>query len=67
MTIKALIFNCILKRSSEKSNTLALVEEVPTLFNGKDIETEILNKHGLLKWNFFGMDLFLMRLKVSFL
>ncbi|WP_156187529.1 hypothetical protein [Peribacillus loiseleuriae] len=49
MTIKALILNCTLKRSSEKSNTLALVEEVPIFFNGKDIETEILNKHGLLK------------------
>lgn len=42
MTLKALVLNCTLKKSSEKSNTLALVEEVTTYFNGKDIETEIL-------------------------
>ncbi|MFJ7975622.1 flavodoxin family protein [Peribacillus sp. NPDC096379] len=42
MTLKVLILNCTLKKSSKKSNTLALVKEVTTYFNGKDIETEIL-------------------------
>lgn len=42
MTLKALVLNCTLKKSSKRSNTLALVKEVTTYFNGKDIETEIL-------------------------
>lgn len=42
MTLKALVLNCTLKKSSKKSNTLALVKEVTTYFNSKDIDTEIL-------------------------
>ncbi|MBA9027117.1 flavodoxin family protein [Peribacillus huizhouensis] len=42
MTLKALVLNCTLKKSSKKSNTFALVEEVTTYFKGKDVETEIL-------------------------
>ncbi|MBS4179079.1 flavodoxin family protein [Bacillus sp. FJAT-49731] len=40
--MKALVLNCTLKKSSEPSNTRALIEEVTTIFEENEIDTEIL-------------------------
>lgn len=41
MTIKALVLNCTLKKSSEPSNTRALIEKVTSIFDENNIVTEI--------------------------
>ncbi|WP_285865942.1 flavodoxin family protein [Lederbergia lenta] len=42
MEIKALILNCTLKKSSEQSNTRALIDVVTNIFDEHKIESEIL-------------------------
>ncbi|WP_249317097.1 flavodoxin family protein [Bacillus sp. FJAT-50079] len=42
MKINALVLNCTLKKSSEQSNTRALIEKVTEIFEEKGINTEIL-------------------------
>ncbi|HEY4554472.1 MAG TPA: flavodoxin family protein [Bacillaceae bacterium] len=42
MNIKALVLNCTLKKSSEPSNTRALIEHVADHFREHQVETEIL-------------------------
>jgi multimeric flavodoxin WrbA len=40
MTLKAVFLNCSLKKSSEASNTKALIDEVVKIFDQKDVETQ---------------------------
>ncbi len=42
MALKALFLNCTLKKSPSVSNTEALIKKVATLFQLKDVETEII-------------------------
>jgi multimeric flavodoxin WrbA len=42
MTIKAIVLNCSLKESAEKSNTRALIDQVVRIFDQKNVDTEII-------------------------
>ncbi|MEK4085751.1 flavodoxin family protein [Psychrobacillus sp. FSL K6-1415] len=42
MSIKALVLNCSLKDSTQKSNTRALINEIVKIFDENGVETEVL-------------------------
>lgn len=42
MSIKALVLNCSLKDSTQKSNTRALINEIVKIFDENRVETEVL-------------------------